>query len=387
MTYTANRQVDVPTQTQVSLLRVLMISTSFPATSQDWPGRFIANIAEALARRPDVKLALWAPPGEHSDSIKVATTLEDAEWLCSLLKLGGIAHLLRSQPLRGGIKSASLLYRLHRIYRQYNDINVVHVNWLQNALPLWGCHHPAVISVLGNDFGLLRLPGMVSVLRAVLRGRRVVLAPNAEWMVKDLKGWFGDLASVCPIPFGVDNLWFTLERKWSSCSTPQWLAVTRLTARKIGNLFLWGQGLFDSQRQLHLFGPLQEDLILPHWVNYHGPASPKALIEEWFPNATGLVTLSQHDEGRPQVILEAMAAGLPVVASDLPAHRDLVQSGKTGILVNSPVSFAAALKNLETPYLNNSLGESARLWIREKIGTWDDCARRYNNAYRSVAGV
>jgi UDP-glucose 4-epimerase len=31
-----------------------MVSTSFPETRQDWPGRFIANMAEALARREEV---------------------------------------------------------------------------------------------------------------------------------------------------------------------------------------------------------------------------------------------------------------------------------------------------------------------------------------------
>jgi glycosyltransferase involved in cell wall biosynthesis len=63
--------------------------------------------------------------------------------------------------------------------------------------------------------------------------------------------------------------------------------------------------------------------------------TPRALLEEWFPQAAGLITLSQHDEGRPQVLLEAMAARLPVIASNLPAHRDLIRSGETGMLVDS----------------------------------------------------
>ena len=44
-------------------IRVLMSSTSFPATVADWQGRFIANMAEALARRNEIALSLWAPPG------------------------------------------------------------------------------------------------------------------------------------------------------------------------------------------------------------------------------------------------------------------------------------------------------------------------------------
>lgn len=361
-----------------------MVSTSFPESRLDWPGRFIANMAEALARREDVRLALWAPPGEHSEAIEAVTSPGDAEWLRQLLRSGGIAYLLRANPVRGWVAAAGLLRRLRRVYCRYRGVDVVHVNWLQNALPLWGDNQPAVISVLGNDFGLLRLPGMVAALRAVLRGRRVILAPNADWMADELARRFGDLAEIRPIPFGVDDPWFAVERRMAWEEPRQWLAVTRLTRRKIGDLFEWGEGLFDDQRQLHLFGPMQETLTVPDWVHYHGSTHPKALLEEWFPRATGLVTLSRHDEGRPQVLLEAMAAGLPVVASALPAHRDLLCSGETGVLVQSREEFAAALRDLESPDANRRLGAVAREWIKQTVGTWDDCAARYHAAYQTV---
>ena len=382
----ARRYSHDPAKTPLSPIRVLMVSTSFPETRQDWPGRFIANMAEAMARRGDVRLALWAPPGEHCEAIESATSSDEAQWLRQLLRLGGIAHLLRASPRRGWMAAVGLLRRLRQVYGRYQDVDVVHVNWLQNALPLWGNDRPAVISVLGNDFGLLRLPGMVAALRVMLRGRRAILAPNADWMADELRRRFGDLAEICPIPFGVDDPWFAVERRVAWEGPRQWVAVTRLTRRKIGDLFEWGAGLFDEQRQLHLFGPMQETLTVPDWVYYHGSTHPKALLEEWFPRAVGLVTLSRHDEGRPQVLLEAMAAGLPVVASGLPAHRDLIRSGETGVLVDSRLEFEAALRDVESPAANQSLGLAAREWIKNTIGTWDDCAACYHAAYQAVRG-
>src|SRR3546814_9782056 len=87
----------------------------------------------------------------------------------------------------------------------------------------------------------------------------------------------------------------------------RWVVVSRLTRNKIGPLFEWGQPAFASpERELHLYGPMEEEVELPGWVHYHGPASPRLLADEVFPAARGLITLSQHAEGRPQVLLEAM---------------------------------------------------------------------------------
>lgn len=364
-------------------LNVLMSSTSYPKDLQDWQGRFIANLAAALARHDDVKLALWAPPGELPAHVTNANFATDARWLTRLTQQGGIAHVLRTRKALAIVTVLTLLMRLGRAYRRQPS-DVVHVNWLQNALPLWGTRTPALITVLGSDFALLRLPGMKALLRAVLRQRRAILAPNAHWMRPALEQAFGDLAEIRPIAFGVDDPWFGIVRVAPIDTTRHWLAITRLTKNKIGDLFTWGEGLFGPARQLHLFGPMQEQLELPPWVQYHGPTHPQQLLEQWFPQACGLLTLSRHDEGRPQVMLEAMAAGLPVLASDLPAHRDMLQHQKTGWLAASRDDLAQGLDWLEQPAHNQATGLAARQWIKASIGTWDDCAGHYASAYRSL---
>lgn len=369
--------------TRIEPVRVLLTSTSYPASAEDWQGRFIANMAKALAQREDVSLALWAPPGDLPEKTVAATTQADNNFLERLSKQGGIAHLLRTRKAMALGIAMELLFRQRRALRK-NKPDVAHINWLQNALPLWATTTPALITVLGTDFALLRLPGMKLALRSVLRQRRVILAPNAEWMANELERSFGDLAEVRPIPFGVDNPWFEVVRPPSPANRPRWLAVTRLTRNKIGDLFSWGEGLFGENRQLHLFGPMQEQVSIPDWVKYHGPTHPAELLHNWFPRATGLITLSRHDEGRPQVMLEAMAAGLPVIASDLPAHRNLITHGQNGWIVPTPDALAEALTRLEDSGANQSLGTGARRWVKERIGNWDDCAERYVQAYRDL---
>jgi hypothetical protein len=225
-----------------------MSSTSFPENAKDWRGRFIANLAAALVRQHDVELSLWAPAGELPSGVGNAASFSDTAWLNNMSSQGGIAHLLRTRKWFSTSTVAGLLLRLARAYRRQNP-DIAHVNWLQNALPLWGTKTPVIISVLGSDFGLLRLPGMKTLLRAVLRQRRVILAPNAEWMRPELERVFGDLAEIRPIAFGVDDSWFAVKRRPPE-DIRHWLAITRLTQNKIGDLFIWGEGMFGKDRRL-----------------------------------------------------------------------------------------------------------------------------------------
>lgn len=96
-------------------------------------------------------------------------------------------------------------------------------------------------------------------LRSVLRRRQ-----RRAIILRMLDGWrtnwdssFGDLAEVRPIPFGVDNPAVLEVRSLLPTNPRRWLAVTRLTKNKIGDLFSWGEGLFGEnwpeQVQLSVF--------------------------------------------------------------------------------------------------------------------------------------
>lgn len=62
--------------------------------------------------------------------------------------------------------------------------------------------------------------------------------------------------------------------------------------------------------------------------------------------ATAVVSMSRY-EGQPNVILEAMAAGCPLVVSDIPGHRQLLNED-SAILVepDNPIALASALDSL-----------------------------------------
>jgi hypothetical protein len=377
---------DLP-KARTGMMNVLLISTSYPRDSSDWHGVFMRHLVTALAHARDIQLCIWAPPGEFPEAAVSATTLHEAEWLAKLMDAGGISHLIR----RGGVRALAAPVRLLRmigaVYRRRHDVDIYHVNWLQCALPLPSNGKPALITVLGNDLKLLRLPFMRSLLRRIMRKRSVAICPNAEWMQSPLEAAFGDLANVIPVSFGIDQCWYDIERAMPTSRPRRWLVVTRLTADKLGPLFEWSRDFFRSgDRELHLFGPMQEEISVPDWLHYHGAATPQQLAKEWFPTACGLITLSCHAEGRPQVMLEAMASGLPIIASRMPAHASIVENGQTGMLCNSPDDYRFAVESMEDDTINHRFGDAARKWAAQEFGTWDDCAQRYTRIYRMLLG-
>lgn len=366
-------------------MRILLLSTSYPHDASDWRGAFIRRMVDGLVRSNDVYLSVWAPPGELPPTAIAATTPAESAWLAELMSAGGISHLMRRGGLTALLAPSRLLRMLASAYRRQADVDVYHVNWLQCALPLPDNGKPALITALGNDLKLLRLPFVRHLLRRVMHRRRVAICPNAEWMQAPLQAAFGDIAEVIPVSFGIEERWYAVKRRPQASEPKRWLAVTRLTADKLGPLFEWSRDCFASgARELHLFGPMQESIDIPDWVHYHGAASPDQLASQWFPSACGLVTLSRHAEGRPQVMLEAMATGLPIIASDMPAHAALVEPGKTGMLCSSVEAYHQALEQLEDSITNQRFGEAARQLAADKFGTWDDCAQRYIRIYRRL---
>jgi glycosyltransferase involved in cell wall biosynthesis len=91
-------------------------------------------------------------------------------------------------------------------------------------------------------------------------------------------------------------------------------------------------------------------------------------------------------EGMPNAVMEAMAAALPVVASDIPAHRELLQEGTTGLLAPD---VPALVRHLETlladPDLRRRIGENARRYVATNLSV-EASAEQYRRLYERMVG-
>ena len=84
-------------------------------------------------------------------------------------------------------------------------------------------------------------------------------------------------------------------------------------------------------------------------------------MPRWYAAADAAVT-SSRSEGLPFNVMEAMARGLPVIASAVKGHTDLITNGKTGLLYpyNDAAAFANAVRYLlETPAAMSAMADAA----------------------------
>lgn len=102
--------------------------------------------------------------------------------------------------------------------------------------------------------------------------------------------------------------------------------------------------------------------------------------------AADVFVFPSRTEGLPNALLEAMAAGLPIVTTDVPGCRDLVEHGSTGLLVpfGDATSLASAILRVVTDSeLADGLGASAAACATQNWSL-DGMKRGYLAAYEEA---
>ena len=161
------------------------------------------------------------------------------------------------------------------------------------------------------------------------------------------------------------------------------LSVTRLVEKK-GLEYLVEACRLLSERDLEFEcrivgeGPREADLRnlidrcgLVHRVQVCGSLPHEAVIQEYHKAdvlvAPSVVAGNGDRDGVPNVILEAMAAGRPVIASDAGSIVEVVRDGETGLLVpqRDPAAIAECVSRLwKEPDLKNALVRRARQFVQ-----------------------
>jgi len=249
---------------------------------------------------------------------------------------------------------------------------------------------PYVVSLRGGDvpgfrpydFALYhRLIGPL--LHIVWRRAKAVVANSAG--LREMGRSFDEKVPIDVIPNGVSMSQFkSKDRIWDP---PQLLIVGRIVYQKgIDLLFEALAGLKDLEWELSVAGdgPLRESLEemarkfgIAGRVHFLGWQSKVDLVER-YRQANLFVYPSRH-EGMPNAVLEAMASGLPVIASEIAGNDELVLHGNTGLLIPSEdfSRLREAIRGLLlAPDRRRKMGDAAQKRVEEQY-TWAITATQY----------
>jgi glycosyltransferase involved in cell wall biosynthesis len=122
-------------------------------------------------------------------------------------------------------------------------------------------------------------------------------------------------------------------------------------------------------------------------INFIGWQRNDNLVRQY--QAANIFVFPSRHEGMPNVVLEAMACGLPVIATSIAGNEELITHGKTGLLVppEDSINLMEALSALlSNPEQCKQMGLSGRKRVGQHFA-WSSVAKQYIELLDSVTGA
>lgn len=201
---------------------------------------------------------------------------------------------------------------------------------------------------------------------------------------------------------GILNKTF-IPKFWRWLVLSVWSFDFRLSAGKLKNFIVVGNGVDIDEFSKTKRGPHKIFTIL--CIARHDPAKGVKILEDAIKNLKNvklnlisgrqralsdftnadLYVLPSLSEGLPIVLLEAMAAKLPVVATDVGDCRELVEKSNCGIIVkpNSVEELIKAIMQMINNKNRTKMGKRGFQYVKENY-TWEKVAAYYYSAYRRI---
>lgn len=401
-------------------MNVLMLTSSYPKFPGDVTAPFVEEIARGLRARGhalDVVLPfhpeLRRPqePGLRFFPYRYAPHPDWNVWGYAASLVADVRVKRRVYAL-APLVALALRAEVGRLLlaRRYD---VVHAHWvLPNAAMALGVLRahgvPLVVSLHGSDVYLAeKSPFAGAFARRALEAAGAVTACSGDLAGRAL-ALGAPAARLRTVPYGVDLERFApgddgAELRARLGARPDALlvlAIGRLVEKKGFAVLLEAAALAGAGLQVAIAGAgdlapalRERAAALGAPVTLVGPLAhdlvPRALRAADVVTVPSVVDRAGNVDGLPNTLLEALAAGRPLVASRVAGIPDVVEDGRNGLLVapGDPAALAAALCRLAgDPDLRERLGREARRRALASLG-WDAAARAFEECYAQAAAL
>lgn len=382
------------------VVRVLFVSSSFARDGGEHHGIFVRRLTDALAHRASVHVLMPSP----GDCVRPDTgyTVEQLRVLParaarSLHGAGGIPAALQRNPLLVLALLVELLGLFAAILRRARSHDVIHANWsvigviCAAAGRLRGI--PVVTSLRGSDLDRLAdSAAMRWLTRTAISMSHRTITVSSE-MREQLAATFPMFRNrLAHVSNGVDARLLAVPPPRSPARIRA-LVLGSLIPRKRVDDALAAIARLDTCAAVSLSvagdGPLREALENRaralgiedrcRFVGAVEPAELPCLLQ-----GHEVLVLPSRLEGRPNVVLEAMAAARPIIATDISGVRELLTGHDCGLLfpVGDVDALAEHLRALATaPSRLTRMGTAARKRIQELNLTWSRAAEELVSVY------
>lgn len=398
--------------------KILVLTTTFLRWRGDTDPPFVFELCRRLAGNFDVTVLAPHFPGsaseENMDGIRVVRFryfFEPWEKL-AYGSGGGILARIRINPLWGllvpFLVAGQVLATLRMLRRERFDL--IHAHWLvPQALSviivrvLSGRDIPALATAHGGDLYGLR-GRLMDRLRGFVLSKIDAVTVVSRAMAEDLVRSGVPREKVRVIPMGTDLTKMFCPGPVSR-NAKQVLFVGRLVKKK-GCRYLieaWPKVIAKEASARLLIvgdGPEREslekravELKTGDSVRFLG-ALPQASLPDLYRSSAvvvfpSIVGRGGDREGFGLVLVEALGCECAVVVTDLPAMRDIVQDGETGLVVRRESSeeiAGAVLRLLKDPPLVRRLAKEGRRAVRKRFD-WGIIGKRYDDLIDLLIGV
>ena len=366
-----------------------MVATGFPRSATDTSASFVMELGQALLRaRAEVSVICPHAPGVpvREDLLGIAVRRFRYAWPEKLQRLaydGGIpANLAKSWLARAEVP-AFLAAMTMATARWGRHADIIHAHWtasgLAAALAKPITRKPFVLTTHGSDLNVMKGRGAQLMANVAVKSAARVIAVS-EQLAGELRARGVPERKICMVRYGVALERFSgLESRAARDllgirqEALVILFIGRLVQVKDPSAIVEAAARLKAavpQVEFHLVGngpeegalkALARDLGVADRVFFQGP-KPRAEIPNWLA-AADLLILPSLSEGTPNVVLEAMAASRPVVATSVGGIPELVAHGSTGLLVppRDAGALAGALQQVCTDAaMRQHLGRAGR---------------------------